>query len=114
MTTCSDPALLPLPTKDGLGYLQGQVYNLSHPGPIPEGWTPPPYEAECTVIVQNLENEIYIEKLTGSKGEFTIAVPPGKYYLRIKNSPISSVSGPYFVRVGEIVLVKAYFDNGMR
>jgi hypothetical protein len=94
--------------------MNGQVYNLSHPGPIPIGWIPPPYEAVCTVIAQDIQKEIILEVKTDNRGKFQIMVPPGTYYLRVKESWFSSLTGPYSIREGEMIEVKAYFDNGMR
>ena len=114
LTNCTDPTSLPTPTLAHSGILNGQVYNLSHPGPIPIGWVPPPYEAVCTVIAQDIQQNIRLEVDTDSHGKFQILVPPGTYYLRVKESRLSSITGPYQLRDGETLEVKAYYDNGMR
>jgi hypothetical protein len=113
-TSCTDLDSLPtLPLKYP-NVLYGQVYNLSHPGPIPVGWVPPPYEAICTVIIQDVDQNITINVKADSAGKFNTMVQDGNYYLRVKESALSSVTGPYNVHNGETVTVKAYFDNGMR
>ncbi len=113
-TACTDLNSLPtLPLKYP-NVLVGQVYNLSHPGPIPVGWIPPPYEAICTVIIQDVDQGIILEVKTDSKGKFRVTVQDGIYYLRVKESLLSSVTGPYHARNGETLEVKAYYDNGMR
>jgi|GEM_PF-1452528 len=111
---CTDPVSLPYVTTEHAGIIRGQVYNLSHPGPIPIGWIPPPYEAVCTVIAQDIQQVINLEVKTDSHGKFQILVPLGTYYLRVKESRLSSVTGPYSISEGEILDVKAYFDNGAR
>jgi len=113
-TACTDLNSLPtLPLKYP-NVLEGQVYNLSHPGPIPVGWVPPPYEAVCTVIIQDINQGIILEVNTDSKGKFRVSVQDGIYYLRVKESTLSSVTGPYYAQNGVTLEVKAYFDNGMR
>jgi hypothetical protein len=113
-TACTDLNSLPtLPLKYP-GVLQGQVYNLSHPGPIPINWIPPPYETVCTVIIQDVDKGINLEVNTDNKGKFRATVQDGIYYLRVKESILSSVTGPYHALNGETLEVKAYFDNGMR
>lgn len=114
ITNCTEPTSLPTPPLLYPTVLYGQVYNLSHPGPIPEGWIPPPYDDFCTVIVQDLRQAINLEYRTDNHGKFQISVPPGTYYLRVKESMLSSVTGPYSIREGEMLEAKAYFDNGMR
>ena len=109
---CDDPNPLTFP--NSYGVLSGQVYNLSHPGPIPVGWIPPPYEDVCTVIIQDFNQKFLVEVNTDNKGKFNIAVPEGIYYLRVKESLLSSVTGPYHLYKLETLEVKANFDNGMR
>ncbi|MCX6170538.1 MAG: hypothetical protein NTX65_14425 [Ignavibacteriales bacterium] len=113
-TSCSDLNSLPtLPLKYP-NVLEGQVYNLSHPGPIPVDWVAPPYENVCTVIIQDVDQGIKQEANTDSKGKFRIMVQDGNYFLRVKESILSSVTGPYHASNGSTINVKAYFDNGMR
>jgi len=114
LTNCTDPTSLPTPPLLFPTVLYGQVYNLSHPGPIPIGWIPPPYEAVCTVIAEDIQQNIRLEVDTDSHGKFQIMAPLGTYYLRVKESPLSSETGPYSLREGQMLEVKAYYDNGMR
>ncbi len=112
--SCTDPDALPTPPDKDAGIIYGQVFDLSHPGPIPVGWEPPAYENICTVIAQDTDQNISIESRTSAKGFFSITAPAGKYYLRVKASPISSVTGPYFLSPGVMIQAKAYYDSGMR
>lgn len=112
ITNCTEQNSLPPPLSPSV--LSGQVFNLSHPGPIPIGWVPPPYEAVCTVIAQDVKQNIIFEVETDKNGKFQLKVFPGTYYLHVKESRISSITGPYSVREGEMIEVQAYFDNGMR
>lgn len=114
ISACTEPVLLPAPNQSHTGILKGQVFNLSHPGPIPIGWIPPPYENICVVIAEDVDKGIHIESLTDIKGKFLITLQPGTYYLRVKDSMLSSVTGPYYLHEGEILEAKANFDNGMR
>ncbi len=111
---CSDPFSLPTPPLQYPNVLHGQVYNLSHPGPIPVDWIPPPYEAVSTVIAHDIQQGISLEVKSDGRGQFLIMAPPGNYYLRVKESYLSSETGPYQLKEGETIEVKAYFDNGMR
>lgn len=114
LTCCSDPTSLPTPPLQYPNVLQGQVYNLSHPGPIPIGWVPPPLEIVSTIIVLDSNRRIIFESLSDKKGKFQLMLPSGTYYLRVKESPIPAETGPYFLNEGQTLLVEAHYDNGMR
>ncbi len=114
LTSCSDPSSLPTPPLQYPNVLQGQVYILSHPGPIPIGWIPPPLETISTIIVLNNQRKIILETPTDRKGKFQIMLPTGIYFLRVKESPIPAETGPYYLKEGQTLLVEAYYDNGMR
>ena len=109
---CSDSTSLPSPSQ--FGVLSGQVNNLSHPGPIPVGWTPPPLDTVSTIIVLDNQRKIILETSSDKKGKFQLMLPSGTYYLRVKESPIPAETGPYFLNEGQTVLVEAHYDNGMR
>lgn len=94
--------------------VQGQVYLISKPGPIPIGWIPPPLEQVTTVQVLDVQRSIVREEKTSDKGKFMIALQPATYYLRVKESPIRAETGPYEVASGRILTVEAHYDNGMR
>ena len=110
VNSCNDSGSSPLPTAG----MQGQVYSIATPGPTPEGWTPPPLEMISTIIVLDSNHKFLFEFLTDNKGRFTIELQPGTYYLRVKESRISSETGPYVVRARELTPVRAHYDNGMR
>lgn len=112
LTCCADP--YPTPPLKYPNELQGQVYNLSHPGPIPIGWISPPYENECTIIVLDNNRNTVSESVTDSKGRFRISLSDGTYYLRVKESPVQAETGPYSLKNGLILTAEANFDNGMR
>lgn len=94
--------------------IQGQVYSIGTPGPVPFNWTPPPLEMVCTIIALDTDRKLVKEFTTDEKGRFKISLQPGTYYLRVKESRIAAETGPYEVRPGEIVIVRAHYDNGMR
>jgi hypothetical protein len=94
--------------------IQGQVYSISTPGPTPIGWTPPPLEIISTIVVLDTNKKLVKEFATDEKGRFKIFLPPGTYYLRVKESMIPAETGPYEVKRGEILLAEAHYDNGMR
>jgi hypothetical protein len=94
--------------------IQGQVYSIATPGPTPVGWIPPPLEQVSTILVLSSNREIIVQSTTDGKGRFTIAVSAGTYFLRVKESRIQAETGPYVVRAGEMISVRADYDNGMR
>jgi hypothetical protein len=94
--------------------IQGQVFLISKPGPIPIGWVPPPLEQVSTIQVLDAQRRIVREATTSDKGKFMISLQPGTYYLKVKESPIPAETGPYLVDVGRIMSVEAHFDSGMR
>jgi hypothetical protein len=110
LTGCSDGGQSPPPTTG----MQGQVYSIATPGPTPVGWIPPPLEIVSTVVALDANHRFVLEVLTDNKGRFTIELPPGTYYLRVKESMIPSETGPYVVTAGAIIPVRAHFDSGMR
>jgi hypothetical protein len=94
--------------------LQGQVYSIGTPGPVPNGWTPPLLEMVSTIIVLN-SNRITVKELpTDETGRFKTQLPPGTYFLRVKESLVPAETGPYTLTAGELLTVEAHFDNGMR
>jgi hypothetical protein len=94
--------------------IQGQVYLISKPGPIPIGWVPPPLEQVNTIQVLDAQRRIVREERTSDKGRFMISLQPGTYYLRVKESPIPVETGLYEVMSGRILTVEAHYDTGMR
>jgi hypothetical protein len=110
MGGCHDSGSAP-PLMSGI---QGQVYSIATPGPTPVGWVPPPLEKISTVLVLDANHKLLIEVLTDYKGRFSIELQPGTYYLRVKESMIPAETGPYVVSTGELVTVRANYDNGMR
>lgn len=94
--------------------IQGQVYLISKPGPIPIGWVPPPLEQVNTIQVLDAQRKIVREATTNAKGMFIISLQPGTFYLRVKESPILAETGPYDVMSGRILTAEAHYDNGMR
>jgi hypothetical protein len=94
--------------------IQGQVFLISAPGPIPIGWVPPPLEQVNTIQVLDPQRKIVRELTTNDKGRFMISVQPGTYYLKVKESLIPAETGPFVVASGTILTVQAHYDNGMR
>lgn len=94
--------------------MQGQVLLISKPGPIPIGWVPPPLEQVTSIQVFDAMRKLVQETMTSVQGRFSIFLPPGTYYLRVKESPIPAETGPYEVTSGKMLTVEAHFDNGMR
>lgn len=107
---CKDSGTVPI---DDMG-IQGQVFLISKPGPIPIGWVPPPLEQVNTIQVLDAQRRIVREEKTSDKGRFMISLQAGTYYLRVKESPIPAETGPYEVTSGRILTVEAHYDNGMR
>jgi hypothetical protein len=110
MGGCRDAGSAPAPE----AILEGQVLLISKPGPIPIGWVPPPLEMVTTVIVLDAGKIIVKQTSTDAKGTFSIPLSPGTYYLRVKESPIPSDTGPYTILAGERRTAEAHYDNGMR
>jgi hypothetical protein len=94
--------------------IQGQVYSIATPGPTPINWVPPPLEQVSTVIVLNSDHRSILELLTDTKGRFSCELRPGSYFLRVKESMMAVETGPYDVKTGEVLSVRAHVDSGMR
>ncbi|MCX6134536.1 MAG: carboxypeptidase-like regulatory domain-containing protein [Ignavibacteriales bacterium] len=94
--------------------IEGQVFLISKPGPIPIGWIPPPLEQVNTIQVLDAQRKIVREAATSDKGKFIIPVQPGTYYLRVKESPITAETGPFVIAAGRYLIVEAHYDSGMR
>ncbi len=107
---CNDSGNSPLPMTG----IQGQVFSIATPGPTPVGWVPPPLEKVSTILVLDSNHKSIFQVLTDVKGRFIVELQPGAYYLRVKESMIPAETGPYAVKVGELVSAQAHYDNGMR
>ena len=94
--------------------LEGQVYDISHPGPIPIGWVAPPLEMVVTVIVLDSDKNALMEVQTNAKGSFFVSLAAGTYFLSVKESPVPTESGPFTLLPNRRLTVQAYYDNGMR
>lgn len=110
LTSCQDSGSI-LPLESGI---EGQVYLISTPGPVPEGWTPPPLEMITTIVVLDGSRTIVKEFSTSAKGRFKTDLEPGTYFLRVKESPVPAETGPYVVKPGQMLTVGAHYDSGMR
>jgi hypothetical protein len=97
-----------------LGTMKGQVYSINTPGPIHEGWTPPPLEEVSTIVIMNEEKKVTAEIKTNVKGSFTFQIPAGLYFLKVKESRIPNESGPFTLHKDETLTVEVFYDNGMR
>jgi hypothetical protein len=93
---------------------EGQVYNISHPGPIPIGWIAPPLEMVVTVMVLDGDKQLQTKVQTDAKGGFFVALAPGTYFLSVKESMVPTESGPFTLLPNQRLMVQAYYDNGMR
>jgi len=99
----------------GYCYIYGQVYNLSHPGPVPVGWTAPPLKQISTIKILDSNKKVLDETTTDSTGFFEGVVNPGTYYVSVKESSVQSETGPIVLsRKGDSITIKVYYDNGMR
>ena len=107
---CNDFGNAPVPITG----IQGQVYSIATPGPTPEGWIPPPLEMVSTILVLDRNKKLIVEVITDSKGRFISPLDPGTYYVRVKESWVPAETGPYTLRDGEMLSVRANYDNGMR
>jgi hypothetical protein len=94
--------------------IEGQVYDISHPGPIPIGWVAPAMENTVTIIVFDSDKNELMEVQTNADGSFFVALAPGTYFLGVKESPVPTESGPFSLLPHQHLQVKAYYDNGMR
>lgn len=101
------------PTESESG-LEGQVYSIGWPGPIPENWVPPPLETAVTVIVLDSDKNTFMEVQTDAKGRYFVVLAPGTYFLSVKESSVPAESGPFKLLHHQRLTVEAFYDNGMR
>ena len=92
--------------------MTGQVYCLCTPNITPEG--PPALEKISTIVILNDKQTIVKEVTTDIKGRFSVLLPPGIYYVRVKDSPVPDETGPYVLNPGVMVSVTANYNNGVR
>jgi len=93
--------------------IEGRVVAVGAPA-VRIGWTPPPFEQVCTIIISDSTQQAVREVKTDAKGRFTISLPPGNYFLRVKESMLSKYGAPVEVRKGKMTHSDAHFDNGVR
>jgi hypothetical protein len=91
----------------------GQVFSICVPS-FPSGWSPPPLEAVSTIVVLDANHLPITEIRTDNKGRFTISLPEGTYFISVKESPVRDETGPYSVKVGEMVSVTAHYQCAIR
>ncbi|MBM4160421.1 MAG: hypothetical protein FJ217_04895 [Ignavibacteria bacterium] len=94
--------------------IEGQVYSISTPGPIPEDRTLPRLEMITTILVLDASRTIVKEFRTNAKGRFKTHLEPGTYFLRVKESRIAAETGPFVVKPSQMLAVEAHDDSGMR
>ena len=92
--------------------MQGQVYDVSSPGPTQK--EPTPLARVSTVVVLDSDNHEVLTVKTDARGSFEIPLDAGKYYLRVSESPVPRETGPFMLVEGDISVVAAYYDVGMQ
>ena len=93
--------------------IEGRVYSIGAPA-VTRDWSPPPLERISTIIVLNNRQTEIKEVATDAHGRFSISLPSGIYYLRVKESLLPATTGPFNVTEDHLVSVEAYYDNGIR
>ena len=93
--------------------MTGQVFSICVPS-FPSGWTPPPLERVSTVIILDVNQLPIMEARTDDKGRFTLLISQGTYFIRVKESPVHAETGPYSVKVCEVVSVAAHYQCAIR
>jgi hypothetical protein len=110
-TNCTESPSLSAPSV--IGVITGQVYNQSHPGPIPVGWSPPPLKQISTIRVLDINKNGLLEITSDINGSFQISLEPGTYYFSIKESPMQSITGPVLVHENDKITIQVFYNNGM-
>ena len=110
-TNCTEPTSLAAPSVGGV--ITGQVYNLSHPGPIPIGWSPPPFKQISTIRVLDINKNGLLEITSDINGSFHISLEPGTYYFSVKESPMQSITGPIQLHENDKITIQIFYNNGM-
>lgn len=93
--------------------VEGRVYSIGAPA-VRVGWTPPPHEQVCTIVVVDSADQTVKAVKTDAKGRYRIALPPGKYRLKVKESFIPSGGVEVEVKKGKMTHADTRFDNGIR
>ena len=93
--------------------VSGQVVSICVPS-IPPEWTPPPREEVSTIVILDKNQLPVMEAKTDEKGRFNILIPPGTYFVQVKESPVRNDTGPYSVKEGEVVQVAAQYQCAIR
>jgi hypothetical protein len=102
-----------LVSSNGESRLEGRVYSACM-AVVPIGWVPPPLERVFTIIVFDKRKNHFKEFSTDDKGKFSFLLPSGTYFVRVKESPRPTDSGPFQIRNGEIDSVAVYYNCGIR
>ena len=110
-TNCTESHSLSTPSVTGV--ITGQVYNQSHPGPIPVGWSPPPLKQISTIRVLDINKNGLLEITTDINGSFQISLEPGTYYFSVKESPVQSITGPVQLHENDKLTIQVNYNNGM-
>jgi hypothetical protein len=93
--------------------IAGQVYCTGATA-IPADWTPPPLRLITPLILLDSLQDSMRTILTSDSGKFKILLPPGKYFFIVKESMIPRPEGVFSVTKDSLLLIKLYYDNGVR
>ena len=93
--------------------IEGRVFSIGAPA-VSEEWSPSPLERISTIIILDRNHAEVREATTDDLGRFNVSLPAGVYFLRVKESIVPEVTGPFTVMKDGFVSVEAHYDNGMR
>jgi len=93
--------------------IAGQVYCTGAPA-ITADWTPPPLRLITPLLLLDSLQDSIRTILTSDSGKFKILLPPGKYFFIVKESMIPRPEGVFSVTKDSLLLIKLYYDNGVR
>ena len=110
-TNCTESPSLSTPSVSGV--ITGQVFNQSHPGPIPVGWSPPPLKQISTIRVLDINKNGLLEITSDINGSFHISLEPGTYYFSVKESPMQSITGPIQLHENNKITIQVFYNNGI-
>ena len=99
-------------TRTGKTGIQGGVYSKPNSVPFPTRHVATTLDRIHTISVLDSNRTVLKEFSTNGTGKFEILLPPGIYFLRVKDSPYPAQTGPFEVKEGVISTAEAHYDEG--
>ncbi|HUN66421.1 MAG TPA: hypothetical protein VMW43_10000 [Bacteroidota bacterium] len=100
-------------TRHHLSGIEGQIYTTGPPA-ITVDWTPLPLRIATPLIILGKQKDTVRTLTSDERGRFRVLLPPGEYYILLRQSMIPRPQGLYLVPPDSLIRIRLFFDTGIR